>query len=194
MIYILIIIVGIILDRLSKDYAINNFIENPYQGKLLNLTYLENRGAAFGILQDNRIFFILLTIVIVAGLIFYFIKNYKTNPQILNIALAFVISGAIGNFYDRLIQGYVVDFLEFAFVKFPVFNVADIFVTVGSFLIIIYLLFFEESKNWNECIYWQWLGPAISVWMGKNLLSKFEKTTYKRVQKLYRLSWYVWHF
>lgn len=147
MIYILIIIVGIILDRLSKDYAINNFIENPYQGKLLNLTYLENRGAAFGILQDNRIFFILLTIVIVAGLIFYFIKNYKTNPQILNIALAFVISGAIGNFYDRLIQGYVVDFLEFAFVKFPVFNVADIFVTVGSFLIIIYLLFFEESKN-----------------------------------------------
>lgn len=147
MIYILIIIVGMILDRLSKNYAINNFIENPYQGKLLNLTYLENRGAAFGILQDNRIFFILLTIVIVAGLIFYFIKNYKTNPQILNIALAFVISGAIGNFYDRLIQGYVVDFLEFAFVKFPVFNVADIFVTVGSFLIIIYLLFFEESKN-----------------------------------------------
>lgn len=147
MIYILIIIVGIVLDRLSKNYAINNFIENPYQGKLLNLTYLENRGAAFGILQDNRIFFILLTIVIVAGLIFYFIKNYKTNPQILNIAIAFVISGAIGNFYDRLIQGYVVDFLEFAFVKFPVFNVADIFVTVGSFLIIIYLLFFEESKN-----------------------------------------------
>lgn len=194
MIYILIIIVGIVLDRVSKNYAINNFIENPYQGKLLNLTYLENRGAAFGILQDNRIFFILLTIVIVAGLIYFFIKNYKTNPQILNIALAFVISGAIGNFYDRLIQGYVVDFLEFAFVKFPVFNVADIFVTVGSFLIIIYLLFFEESKNWNECIYWQWLGPAISVWMGKNLLSKFEKTTYKRVQKLYRLSWYVWHF
>ena len=147
MIYILIIIVGIVLDRVSKNYAINNFIENPYQGKLLNLTYLENRGAAFGILQDNRIFFILLTIVIVAGLIYYFIKNYKTNPQILNIALAFVISGAIGNFYDRLIQGYVVDFLEFAFVKFPVFNVADTFVTVGSFLIIIYLLFFEESKN-----------------------------------------------
>lgn len=147
MIYILIIIVGIVLDRVSKNYAINNFLENPYQGKLLNLTYLENRGAAFGILQDNRIFFILLTIVIVAGLIYYFIKNYKTNPQILNIALAFVISGAIGNFYDRLIQGYVVDFLEFAFVKFPVFNVADIFVTVGSFLIIIYLLFFEESKN-----------------------------------------------
>ncbi len=147
MIYILIIIIGIVLDRVSKNYAINNFIENPHQGKLLNFTYLENRGAAFGILQDNRIFFILLTIVIVAGLVYYFIKNYKTNPQILNIALAFVISGAIGNFYDRLIQGYVVDFLEFDFIKFPVFNVADIFVTVGSFLIIIYLLFFEESKK-----------------------------------------------
>lgn len=147
MIYILIIIIGVFLDRVSKVYAVNNFIENPIQGNFLNFTYLENRGAAFGILQDSRLFFIILTIAIVVGLIYYFVKNYKTNPKILNIALALVISGALGNFYDRLFQGYVVDFLEFAFVRFPVFNVADILVTVGSFLIIIYLLFFEESKE-----------------------------------------------
>lgn len=147
MIYILIIIIGVFLDRVSKVYAVNNFIENPIQGNFLNFTYLENRGAAFGILQDSRLFFIILTIAIVVGLIYYFVKNYKTNPKILNIALALIISGALGNFYDRLFQGYVVDFLEFAFVRFPVFNVADILVTVGSFLIIIYLLFFEESKE-----------------------------------------------
>lgn len=147
MIYILIIIIGVFLDRVSKVYAVNNFIENPIQGNFLNFTYLENRGAAFGILQDSRLFFIILTIAIVVGLIYYFVKNYKTNLKILNIALALIISGALGNFYDRLFQGYVVDFLEFAFVRFPVFNVADILVTVGSFLIIIYLLFFEESKE-----------------------------------------------
>ena len=145
--YIVFIIIGLILDRLSKSYVINNFIENPYQGKLLNFTYLENRGAAFGILQDSRLFFIILTLVIVAALVYYFVKNYKKNHKILNIALAMIISGAIGNFYDRLFQGYVVDFIEFAFVKFPVFNIADIFVTLGSFLMIIYLIFFEESEN-----------------------------------------------
>lgn len=58
-----------------------------------------------------------------------------------------IITGAIGNFYDRLFQGYVVDFIEFVFVDFPVFNVADIFVTVGSILMIIYLIFFEEREK-----------------------------------------------
>ena len=147
MMYILIIVLGFILDRISKSYAVNNFIENPRPGFLINLTYLENRGAAFGILQDSRIFFILLTLAIVGYLIYYFIKNYKTSPKILNVSIAFIISGALGNFYDRLFNGYVVDFLDFAFIDFPVFNVADIFVTVGSFLLIIYMIFLEEKQG-----------------------------------------------
>lgn len=147
MTYIIIIVLGLILDRLTKTYAINNLIENPYNGTLFNFTYLENRGAAFGILQNRKIFFIILTLAIVCALVYYFIKNYKTNQKILNIALAMIISGAIGNFYDRLFQGYVVDFIEFAFVNFPVFNIADIFVTIGSILLIIYMIFFEESEK-----------------------------------------------
>lgn len=147
MIYILIIILGLILDRVSKIYAINNFIENPISGKILNFTYLENRGAAFGILQNNRFFFLILTIAIVGFLIYYFIKNYKKNNKILNIAIAFIIAGALGNFYDRLFNAYVVDFIEFAFVKFPVFNVADIFVTLGSGLLIIYMIFFDQGEK-----------------------------------------------
>ncbi len=150
MTYIIIIILGVILDRITKIHAINNFIDNPYNGTILNFTYLENRGAAFGILQDNRAFFIILTIVIIGYLIYYFIKHYKTNTTLLNIAITFIITGALGNFYDRLVKTYVVDFIEFAFVDFPVFNVADIFVTVGSILIIIYLLFFEEGEKKNE--------------------------------------------
>lgn len=147
MIYILIIIVGIVLDRITKIYAVKHFISNPHSGSLINLTYLENRGAAFGILQDKRILFVILTIAIVLYLLYYFITNLKSNPPVLNIAFSLIISGALGNFYDRLFQGYVVDFLEFAFVDFPVFNIADILVTVGCGLLIIYILFHGEKRS-----------------------------------------------
>lgn len=146
-IYILIIILGLILDRFTKIYAINNFIENPVFTKVFNFIYVENRGAAFGILQDRRIFFVILTILVVAGIIYYFVKNYKNNPKILNIALALIVSGALGNFYDRIFHAYVVDFIEFAFVNFPVFNVADILITSGAILMIIYVMFLEEEKE-----------------------------------------------
>lgn len=145
MIYLIIIILGLVVDRLTKIYAVNNFMEKSIDGKLINLTYLENRGAAFGILQDKRVVFIILTTAIVLYLLYYFVKNIKTSPIILNLSLAMIISGAIGNFYDRLIQGYVVDFLEFSFVKFPVFNVADILVTVGCALMIIYIIFHGDK-------------------------------------------------
>lgn len=140
MIYLIIIILGLVIDRLTKIYAVNNLMEKNINGKLFNLTYLENRGAAFGVLQDKRSVFIILTSAIVIYLLYYFVKNIKTSPRILNLSLALIISGAIGNFYDRLIQGYVVDFIEFSFVKFPVFNVADILVTIGCALMIIYII------------------------------------------------------
>ncbi|WP_311486236.1 signal peptidase II [uncultured Anaerococcus sp.] len=146
MIYIIIIILGLVLDRVSKIYAVNNFIENPIEGPFINLTYLENRGAAFGILQDKRNFFLIITIAIVCYLLYYFYKSYKTNPTILNTALAMIISGALGNFYDRFVNGFVVDFLEFSFFSFPVFNVADIFVTLGCGLMIVYIIFIHEDK------------------------------------------------
>ena len=147
MIYILIIIAGIVLDRITKIYAVKHFISNPHSGSLINLTYLENRGAAFGILQDKRILFVILTIAIVLYLLYYFITNLKSNPLVLNIAFSLIISGALGNFYDRLFQGYVVDFIEFSFVDFPVFNIADILVTVGCGLLIIYILFHGEKRS-----------------------------------------------
>lgn len=145
MIYIVILILGLLLDRLSKIYAANNFINNPIEGPIINFTYLENRGAAFGILQDKRIFFIIISVAIVSYLIYHFIKTYKTNPKILNIALSMIVSGAIGNFYDRLINHYVVDFIELSFFSFPVFNIADILITIGCALMIIYMLFIYEE-------------------------------------------------
>lgn len=145
--YIIIIVFGLILDRFTKIYAINNFIENPVFTKLFNFIYVENRGAAFGILQDRRIFFVILTTLVVFAIVYYFIKNYKNNPKILNIALALLVSGALGNFYDRIFHAYVVDFIEFSFVNFPVFNVADILITTGAILMIIYVMFLEEKRE-----------------------------------------------
>lgn len=147
MIYTIIIILGIILDRITKIYATNNFIENPIKTSLINLVYVENRGAAFGILQNKRILFVILTIVVVLMLVIYFFKNYKTNEKILNISLSLIISGALGNFYDRILQGYVVDFLEFSFFNFPVFNIADTLITSGCILMIVYIIFFESETG-----------------------------------------------
>lgn len=112
------------------------------------LTYHENRGAAFGILQNFRWVFIVLTIVAVVGMVWYFIKN---KHLLLRIALSVLIAGALGNFIDRLLRGFVVDFLHFYpfGYNFPVFNVADVCVNIGVALLVIYLLFIykEPSKD-----------------------------------------------
>lgn len=141
MIYTILIIIGIILDRFTKAYAISHFIENPVFTNFINFLYVENRGAAFGILQNKRIFFLVLTLVVVIYLLYYFIRNIKSNPKLLNISLSLIVSGALGNFYDRLFHGFVVDFIEFSFFSFPVFNVADILVTIGSVFLIIFIIF-----------------------------------------------------
>lgn len=140
MTYTIIIILGIVADRISKIYASSNFIAKPLYTDIINFIYVENRGAAFGILQNKRWFFIILTICVVIYLLYYFVRNIRTNPKLLNIALALIISGALGNFYDRLINTYVVDFIEFSFINFPVFNVADILVTTGSILLVIFII------------------------------------------------------
>lgn len=165
MIYTIIIILGILLDRISKIYAKNNFIENPIYTKLINFIYLENRGAAFGILQNRRVFFIILTLVVVIYLLYYFIKNVRTSPKLLNIALSLIISGALGNFYDRLVHSYVVDFIEFSFINFPVFNVADILVTSGSFLLTVFIIFGEMEGENNVSRNRKWLGWYLKRWM-----------------------------
>lgn len=145
--YIFIILLGILADRFTKIYAINNFIESPIYTKLINFVYVENKGAAFGILQEKRLLFVILTVSVVGGILYYFIKNYKKNPKLLNIALSLVVSGALGNFYDRIVNAYVVDFIEISFINFPVFNIADILITAGSILMVIYIMFLEDKRE-----------------------------------------------
>ncbi len=149
-IYTAIIAVGIILDQLTKWLAveflkpINTF---PIIRNALHLTYVENRGAAFGMLAESRWVFIIISSITIAALLFILYFGYTVKP-LYTVALSMIISGGIGNMIDRLMLGYVVDFIDFRLINFAVFNGADSFVCIGAGLLILALLLeiIKESK------------------------------------------------
>ncbi len=150
MLFYIIAALLIIIDQASK-FATIKFLKPVGSvtliGGIFDLTYVENRGAAFGIMQNHRWIFIVLTIVITIALLFYKIK-YKPKDKVLNASLCLLVSGALGNLIDRIFRGYVVDMLEVTFINYPVFNVADCFVVTGAFLLSFYILFiYKEPKK-----------------------------------------------
>ena len=112
---------------------------------MFHLTYVENRGAAFGMLENNQIIFV---IVALAASIFglYYLHTKKINV-IGKTGIILIISGAIGNAIDRLRLGFVVDYFDFRIIWEYVFNIADIFVVLGTILLCIYILFYEDNKE-----------------------------------------------
>lgn len=149
MIWALIIIVGFILDRLSKIWVLNSLVDNPITviKDFFYLEFLENKGASFGILQGKTLFLTIMT-SIVAIILVYVLKKY--NNKFIRTTLALILGGALGNLYDRVSRdGKVVDFLEFHFGSyvFPSFNVADMLVVVGTILLAIYVLFFYKEEK-----------------------------------------------
>lgn len=114
---------------------------------------VENRGAGFGIFQGKTIALTVLTIILVVAMSVYLFFAIK-ETEWLRISLVFIIGGGVGNIVDRLALGYVRDFLQFAFwEQFPVFNVADSFVTVGAFMLVVVLIVMlvkEGRKNQKE--------------------------------------------
>lgn len=146
MIFILSVII-IILDQLSKFAAIK-FLKTsaPYTiiPNFFQFNYVENYGAAFGILQNKKVFFIIITLAVIVGISFFLVKNYYNINIFMRIGLAMLLGGAIGNFIDRVRWSYVVDFISFRLInryEFPVFNVADISVVIGTIIIVILILF-----------------------------------------------------
>ncbi len=137
----------IILDQISKLLAVKYLQGSAsyiIKKNFFELTYVENYGAAFGILQDRRTFFIIMTLAVVIGIAFFIINNYYAMNGFLKVGLAMLLGGAIGNFIDRIRLGYVIDFISFKFINkyhFPVFNIADIFIVLGTGLILILVLF-----------------------------------------------------
>lgn len=147
MIYLFIFIL-ILSDQLTKKLAVKYLMGKEsidLIGNYLKLNYVENYGAAFGIFQNKKIFLITISSFILIGIIIYFIKT--KNTKITKISLALIVGGAIGNLIDRIRLGYVIDFIDVVFGKlydYPVFNLADSFVFIGT-VILIYVIFTEKS-------------------------------------------------
>lgn len=146
--WVSIILASVLLDQLTKLWAIESLalyesIEAiPF---LINFCHIKNLGAAWGMFSDNRWVFIVISSVAIIGLPIFLYK-YRKAPFLFGFSLSLIIGGAIGNMIDRLFapNGYVTDFIEFAFMDFPVFNVADICVCVGAFMLFIYLAFLDK--------------------------------------------------
>lgn len=117
----------------------------PVISQVFHITYIRNTGAAFSLMSDFRLLLILIpALVILAAGIYIFRKRKSAHPLLLT-ALAFISGGGLGNVIDRVLFGYVVDYLDFR--VFPVFNIADIFVCLGCGLMIIYILFFDGKQH-----------------------------------------------
>jgi signal peptidase II len=143
---ILIIVAAvIILDQLTKFIATRNLLLNhPFDiiGGIFSLTLVHNRGAAFGILK-NQIYLFVFTSAFAVILIYSELRNNK-HRTVYSVALSLILAGALGNLIDRLLFGYVIDFLDFHF--WPVFNVADSAITIGA-VMLGWTLLFTKEKN-----------------------------------------------
>lgn len=115
---------------------------------IFELTYVENRGAAFGMLQNKIWLFAIFTVVVLGFMVMIFTKIPKEkrfNP--LKAVMVLLFSGAIGNFIDRIVNGYVVDMFHFYWFEFPVFNVADIYVVISCSILVILMLFVYKDEE-----------------------------------------------
>lgn len=139
----------VVLDQLVKAAIVANIplgqVRSFIPG-LLSLTYLQNTGAAFSILENQQWFFALVTFVVIGGAIWYLVKNLKASPWLLT-SLVLIIAGGLGNFIDRVRQGFVVDMFQLDFVNFAIFNVADSYLTVGVLLFLIVMMKEEDHGS-----------------------------------------------
>lgn len=158
MIYYVIAAIVLVLDQASKWVIANRMGLHesiPVIGEFFQIVSHRNRGAAFGILQNQRWFFLIITLAVVIGIIWYLRKTARDKRKLLSLALGLLLGGAIGNFIDRALFGEVVDFLQFRFIfdffgkaidyTYPIFNVADSAIVVG-----VALIFLDTLLEWRK--------------------------------------------
>ncbi|MBR5539211.1 MAG: signal peptidase II [Clostridia bacterium] len=163
-VYIYIILLVCVLDQLTKLYAMdviaaaNNLaageitagLTKPVIKDVLHLTYIENSGMSFGLLSEHRLVFMVLSTVGIAVL-FAYLVYLKGEDRLLSVSLSLMIGGGIGNMFDRIILGYVVDFVDFCYFDFWkwIFNFADTCICIGAALMLIAVLasYIKEKNN-----------------------------------------------
>lgn len=136
--YLLLAVLMVVIDQLIKLWAVRVLMpigSIPIIEGVFHLTYVENTGAAFSMLEGRQGFFILITLA-AFGFVAYLYRTGMIKGVLGNLCMAFIVGGAIGNFIDRLRLGYVVDLFDFCLINFAVFNFADICITIGGALFI----------------------------------------------------------
>ena len=143
----IVIVALIALDQWVKFEIVKNIQlgeVKPFIPKIVSLTYLRNTGAAFSILENQQWLFAVITLVVIGAAIWYLSKHIKGSVWLLS-ALSLIIAGGIGNFIDRMRQGFVVDMFQLDFINFAIFNVADSYLTIGVLVLIVMML--KEEGN-----------------------------------------------
>ena len=144
-VYIAIIVIVPIAAELIRELIINSV--KPVGSisvipGLFSLTYSENRGVAFGLFQNGTVFFAITTSIVIILFVILLIKNYKKS-KLFSVSAALIIGGGLGNLFERIVYGYVTDYLSLSFFS-PICNFADYCITAGTVCLIVYLLFFSD--------------------------------------------------
>lgn len=147
----LLVILLVFIDQLAKFWA-KTYLKGNADISIIkdvfSLHYLENRGAAFGMLQDKQIFFVLITAASLCAMAYLYHKlpeEKKYRP--LRLIALFITAGAIGNLIDRVQNQYVIDFFYFELIDFPVFNVADCYVSCAAVVLVLLVLFYYKEED-----------------------------------------------
>lgn len=156
------VILLILLDQATKQAAQHTLKGSnsvPLIQGVFELQYLENRGSAFGLLQGQRSLFVIMAVLMLFFIPYIYYKIPLTKRfWYLRVTAVLFLSGAVGNAIDRILYGYVIDFFYFSLIHFPIFNVADIYVTVSTFLLVILILFYYKDEDISQ----------IHIFPGKN--------------------------
>lgn len=147
------VILLISLDQWTKALAVDKLMDKePFiiVKNVFQLRYLENRGAAFGILQGQKAFFVVTGIIILTAIAYLYNKMPSTKKyHLLRVLAVLMAAGAIGNMIDRVVNNYVVDFFYFELINFPIFNVADCYVSVAAAMLIISIMFIYKEEDFK---------------------------------------------
>ena len=150
MIYIILFVMLLVLDQFTKYIVEQSFYLSesiPIIDEVFNFTYVENRGIAFGLFQGRLSIISILTVVAIVAIFIYVLRNKKTLSISEHFGYTLILSGAVGNMIDRLFRGFVVDMLDFRGIWSFVFNLADVWINVGVFLLIVDYLILRRKKK-----------------------------------------------
>ena len=150
--FLVIILLGFVADRTSKEYVINFFLnqklESYYFNQFLNFVLVWNTGMAFGLFETETNFYHLLSFLIISLITFLFFWLFQSDSKFEKMSVSLIIGGALGNLYDRIIFRAVPDFIDLHYLDFHwfVFNVSDIIITIGILLLLINDLFSKKNE------------------------------------------------